>query len=107
MGDRFLEHRIDIKFCTKLGKNASDTCALLSEASGGEAMKNSSVFERHKRYKQDRKNVEVDERSGCLRSHRTDENVEKVRSLVHSDGRSSTRAMAMQLNSGKETVKGA
>jgi len=39
MSDRFLEQRIDIKFCVKLGKNASDTCAMLSKAYGGEAVK--------------------------------------------------------------------
>jgi hypothetical protein len=27
MSDRFLEQRINIKCCVKLGKNASDTCA--------------------------------------------------------------------------------
>jgi hypothetical protein len=31
----------------KLGKNASDTCAMLSEAYGEEAMKKPSVFEWH------------------------------------------------------------
>jgi hypothetical protein len=36
----------------ELGKNASDTCALLSEAYGGEAMKKSSVFEWHKWFKE-------------------------------------------------------
>jgi hypothetical protein len=40
-------------------------------------MKDSSVFEWHKPFKEDRENVEDDERSGRLRSHRTDENVEK------------------------------
>jgi hypothetical protein len=39
MSDRFLEQRNNIKFCVKLGKNASDTFAMLSEAYGGEAMK--------------------------------------------------------------------
>jgi hypothetical protein len=38
MSDRFLEQRINIKFCMKLGKNASDTCAMLSKAYGREAM---------------------------------------------------------------------
>jgi hypothetical protein len=52
MSDRFLEQRIDIKFCVKLGKNASDTCAMLSDAYGGEAMKMSSVSESYKRFKQ-------------------------------------------------------
>jgi len=32
MSDPFLEQQISIKFCEKLGKNASDTCAVLSEA---------------------------------------------------------------------------
>jgi hypothetical protein len=36
----------------KLGQNASDTCAMLSEAYGGEATKNSSVFEWHKQLKE-------------------------------------------------------
>jgi hypothetical protein len=38
----------------KLGKNASDTCAVLSEDYGGEAMKMSSAFELHKRLKEAR-----------------------------------------------------
>jgi hypothetical protein len=43
MSDRFLEQRINFDFCVKLGKNASDTCAVLAEACGGEDMKK-SVF---------------------------------------------------------------
>jgi hypothetical protein len=50
----------------------------------GEAMKNSSGFEWHKWFKEGRKNVEDDERSGRPRSDRTDENVEKVRNLLQS-----------------------
>jgi len=44
MSDQFLEKRINIKFCVKLGKNARDTCVMLAEAYGGEAMKKSSVL---------------------------------------------------------------
>jgi hypothetical protein len=47
MSDRIGKQRIKIKFCVKLGKNATDTCAMLSEACGEEAMKMSSVFEWH------------------------------------------------------------
>jgi uncharacterized metal-binding protein len=43
--DWFLEQQINIKFCIKLGKNASDICAMLSKAYGGEAVKKSNVFE--------------------------------------------------------------
>jgi hypothetical protein len=76
-----------------------------SEAYWEEAMKTSSVYEWHKRFKEGRKNMEDDERNGRPRSHRTDENVAKVRNLVHSYRRLSIRAMAVQLTLGKETVK--
>jgi hypothetical protein len=39
MSDRFLEQEIVVKFYMKLGKNASDACAMLSEAYGGEVVK--------------------------------------------------------------------
>jgi hypothetical protein len=39
LSDRYLEQRIKTKFCVKLGKNARDTCAILSEAYGGENTK--------------------------------------------------------------------
>jgi hypothetical protein len=32
ISDQFLEQGINIKFCVKLGKNSSDTCVVLSEA---------------------------------------------------------------------------
>jgi uncharacterized metal-binding protein len=57
MSDRFLEQWINIKFCIKLGDNASATCALLSEAYEGEAMKMSYVFEWRKRSKEGREYV--------------------------------------------------
>jgi len=38
-------------YCVKLGKYASDTCAVLSEHYGGEAMKKSRVFQWYKRFK--------------------------------------------------------
>jgi hypothetical protein len=35
----------------KLGRNASDTCAILSKAYGEDAMKKSRVFEWHEQFK--------------------------------------------------------
>jgi hypothetical protein len=52
---------------------------------GGGAMKKSSVLESHKLFKEGRENMSDDERSDRPSSHRTDDNVEKVRNLVHSD----------------------
>jgi len=39
MSDRFLEQQINIKFCMKLWKNASDSCAVLSIWSGKQTTK--------------------------------------------------------------------
>jgi hypothetical protein len=66
----------------KLGKNESGTCAMLSKAYGGEAMKKSNISEWHKWFKEGHENVEKDERSDCSRSHRTNENAEKMQNLV-------------------------
>jgi hypothetical protein len=51
MSDRFLEQWINIKFFVKLGNNATDSFAMLSEAYGYEAVKSPSVFEWYKRFK--------------------------------------------------------
>jgi hypothetical protein len=88
----------------KLEKNASDTCATLSVAYGGEVMKKSCVFERHKRFKEGCENVEDDEKSGRPRCHNTDENFGKARNLVHSDRRLNIRVTSVQLSLDKETV---
>jgi hypothetical protein len=69
---------------------------MLSEDYGVEATEKPSVLEWHKRLKESRENMEDDETSGRLSSQGTDENVEKVRNLVHTDRR--IRAMAVQLN---------
>jgi hypothetical protein len=74
MRDRLLEQRINIRFCAKLGKSASETLQTLTEAYGADAMKKSSVFEWYKRFKVGREDVKGDERTGRLKTHRTDEN---------------------------------
>jgi hypothetical protein len=51
MSDRYLEQRINIRFCVKLGKNATDIFVVLFEAYGGEAIEKLSVFDWHKRFK--------------------------------------------------------
>ena len=60
------EERYAIKFCFKLGKNATETHGKLPTAFGPSCMNQSSVFECHKRFKEGRESVRVDER--CRRS---------------------------------------
>jgi len=105
MSDKDLKQRINIKFCVKIGKSASETLALLTVAYGEYATKKSSVFERHRRYKEGREDVQDDPRSGQPKTQRTDANVGTVRTLVRSDRRLGVRIIAEELNINRETVR--
>ena len=60
-----LEEQYAIKFCFKLGKNATETTyGMLQTALGPSCMNRASVFEWHKRFKEDRESVRDDERCG-------------------------------------------
>ena len=62
-----LEERYAIKFCFKLGKNvATETYGMLQTVFRPFCMNLASVFEWHKRFKEDRESVRDDER--CERS---------------------------------------
>ena len=59
-----LEERYAIKFCFKLGKNATETYGMLRIAFGASCMNRASVFEWHKRFKEGRESVRDDVRCG-------------------------------------------
>ena len=60
-----LEGRYAIKFSFKLGKNdATETYAILQTAFRPSCMNRASVFEWHKRFKENRESVRDDERCG-------------------------------------------
>ena len=61
-----LEERYAIKFCLKLGKNATEMYGMLQSAFRPSCMNRASVFEWHKRFKEGRESVRDDER--CARS---------------------------------------
>ena len=82
MSYEILEQRIDIKFCVKIGKSASETLALLTAACDEYSMKKSSVFEWHRRFKERQEDVQDDVRSGQPKTQRTDANVGRGRTLV-------------------------
>ena len=58
------EEHYAIKFCFKLGKNATETYGMLQAAFGASCMNRASVFELHKRFKEGRESVRDDERCG-------------------------------------------
>ena len=61
-----LEEQNTIKFCFKLGKNATETYGIFQTAFGASCMNRALVFEWHKRFKEGRESVRDDER--CARS---------------------------------------
>ena len=64
-----LEERYAIKFCFKLGKNATEMYGMLQTAFGASCMNRASVFERHKRFNEGKESVRDDER--CERSKKS------------------------------------
>ena len=68
-----LEEQYAIKFCFKLGKNATETYGMLQTAFGASCMNRASVFEWHKRFKEGRESVRDDERCGKSKEVRTPE----------------------------------
>ncbi len=59
-----LEEQYVIKFCFKLGKNATETYGMLQTAFVASCMNQVSVSEWYKRYKEGRESVRDDERCG-------------------------------------------
>ena len=59
-----LEERYAIKFCFKLGKNATETYGMLQTAFRPSCMNRASVCEWHKRFKEAMESVRDDERYG-------------------------------------------
>ena len=57
-----LEERYAVKFCLKLGKNATETYGRLQTAFGESYMNRASVYELHKKFKKGRESVKDDER---------------------------------------------
>jgi transposase len=72
MSDKNLEQRINITFCVKIGKSASETLALLAVVYGEYTVK-----KWHRQFKKGR-DVQGDPRSGQPKTQRTDANVDRV-----------------------------
>ena len=59
-----LEERYAIKFYFKLGKNVTEMYGMLQTTFGASCMNQASVFEWHKRFKEDRESVRDSKRCG-------------------------------------------
>ena len=66
-----LEEWYAIKFCFKLGKNATEMYGMLQTAFGASCMKRARVFEWHKKFKEGRESMRDDEKCGRSKEVRT------------------------------------
>lgn len=95
------EQRVCIKFCSKIGKTASETFDLLKKAYGDDVMGRTQVFQWFRRFKDGRESVESDARSGRPSTSRNDVKVEQVRTVVRSDRRMTVREIADEVGIAK------
>ena len=68
-----LKERYSIKFCFKLGKNATEMYGMLQTAFRPSCMNQASVFEWYKRFKEGRESMRDDERCGRSKEVNTPE----------------------------------
>ena len=87
-----------IKFCVKLGESAAVTYEELQRAYGEHSLSRAQVFRWHKSFLEGRDQVEDEPRAGDLQPQKTDDNVERERSLVRSVRRLTLRMISNELN---------
>ena len=100
-----VEQRVNVKFCVKLGKSATETYDMLKNVYGDECLSRTQVFEWFKRFKKGREEIGDDQRPGRPSTSKTDANIEKVGEIVRQNRRLSIRAVAELINIDKETVR--
>ena len=99
-----LEERYAIKFCFKLGKNATETYGMLQTAFRASCINRASVFEWHKRFKEGRESVRDDERYGRSKEVRTPELTGQIKNFIDKERRVSIETISSQFDVSVETV---
>jgi len=79
------EQHCAIKFCVKLGESATATFEKLQRAYGEHFLSRAQAFRWHKSFLEGREQVEEEPRAERPSTSKTDDNLERVRSLVRSD----------------------
>ena len=99
-----LEDRYAIKFCYKLGKNATETYGMLQIAFGLSCMNQASVFEWHKIFKEGKETVRDDERCGRSKEVNTPELIGQIKNFMDKDCRVSIETISAQFDVSMGTV---
>ncbi|UYV67423.1 hypothetical protein LAZ67_5000517 [Cordylochernes scorpioides] len=79
------EQRANVIFCVKLKKSFTETLALMNESYEEEKLLRTQVYFWYKRFKDGRKSIADDSRSGRPLTSTTDRNIRQVRDLIVAD----------------------
>ena len=99
-----LEERYAIKFCFKLGNNATETYGMLQTAFRPSCMNRAWVFEWHKRFNEGRESVRYYERYGRSKEVRTPELIGQIKNFMDKDRRVSIETISAQFDVNVGTV---
>jgi len=91
------EQHCAIKLCVKLGESTTVTYEKLQRAYGEHSLSRTQVFRWHKSFLEGREQVEDKPCAGRPSTSKTDNNVERVRSLVRSDRRLTLRMISSEI----------
>ncbi|GFU63265.1 protein GVQW3 [Trichonephila clavipes] len=94
----------NVKFCFRLGHNATETYAKLQQAYGDSVLSRAQVFRWFKAFSEGRESIEDEPRSRRPSVSKAAENVVRVRDLVRSDHRLTVRMIGEELNLNHTTV---
>jgi len=79
--------------------------SMLVQVYGDSAMKKTAVYKWVKRFSEGRKSVTEEERAGRPATSISEENIAKVRQIVHENLRLTVRSITEQVNIDRETVR--
>ena len=99
-----LEEWYAIKFCFKLGKNATEMYGMLQTAFWASCMNQASIFEWHKRFKEGRESVRDDKRCGRSKEVRTPELTGQIKYFMDKDRCVSIETISAQFDVSVGTV---
>jgi len=83
MSELELQQQMNIKFLVKLGKSGNKIREMLLQVYMDNAMKKTAVYKWVKRFSEGRESVTYEDRSGQPATSRTEENIAKIRQIVH------------------------
>ena len=99
-----MEQRANIIFCVKLDKKFAETYELMKKVYGGDWMSRTQVYTWFTRFNNGREDLNDDPRPGRSEVSNRDELVEKVREIIGIDANFTTRMVAEELNTSKNTI---